>query len=456
MDVQLSAQYDLTVLRVDLDRRGRRLDDGTLGPAAVFEVWRGSDEPTVLARVRPPAAGSTDVSPEREGLADFRLPPEVLSAPLFTALDGQPLWLDLPATAEMLRMLPWERLLARLSVPVLRLPSLTLPPRDTSSPGLQVALVASSIGEEDRRDFERDLPRLIEAIASASDRPVSLHVFANQIHVEFLRGELSSRPDVQIYDPPSGRPTRDTSASRIRAAVEDPWLSWVHDRLVGVAIDHLHFYCHGDVVLDDGVLSFASTPRTTDDSYRCVGTPELLAALVGLGAWSVGFSGPRENLSPEGLRDLAYAVSDVRPGPVVLQETGADPEFRELNSALSLVWNRPPPPPPHSLATALWIDPALLYDPDPELSATAATDQVWNSVLSAATGAALSSEVTPTWVATTARVLEQAEAHLRASTTSGPGRGQDATMEALRFAVDLLEEHVRQAGRSGWEGRRSS
>jgi hypothetical protein len=204
------------------------------------------------------------------------------------------------------------------------------------------------------------------------------------------------------------------------------------------------------------VLSFASTARSTDDSYRCVGSPELLAALTELGAWSVGFSAPRETFSLEGLRDVAYAMTDARPGPVVLQETAGDPEFHELRSALSVIWNRPAPPAPRCLATALWIDPAYLRDAKFREPAAATTNHIWAGLFSSATGAALRADATPTWVATTARVLEQAEALWLVSATGNPRRGRQAAVEALRFAADLLEEHVREAGPSGREGQRQT
>jgi hypothetical protein len=457
MDVELSNQYDLAILRIDLDRRGRRLSDGTLGPAAIFEAWRGSEEPTVLARV-PPPSGPVRHRREHVDLLDFGPPTEIFTAPFFTALKGEPLWLDLPATAGAMRLLPWERFLEPLGVPVLRLPSLILPARPPATSRLQVALVASSIGEEDHSDFERGIPLMVEAIRSATPRPVSVHVFANEVHERFLRRVLGPDPDVVIHEPPSPeKRIRVTSGSRVPANVENPWLAWMYARLVGVAVDHVHFHCHGDFVLDNGAVSFAGAPDSTDDSYRCVGSPELLAVLTGLGAWSVGFSGPRGNFSPEGLRDVAYAVTDVRPGPVVLQESAADPDFGELGAALSVIWNRLPPPAPRCLATAIWIDPSLLQGTASTVSAAGTTDRVLTSLLSTETGAALTAERTPTWVAATARVLEQAGAHWLASEPVGPDRRRrQATVEALRFAADLLEEHVKEAGPSGKEGRRST
>lgn len=456
MDVELSSQLDLAVLRMDIDRRGRRRSDGTLGPAAVFEVWRGSDEPTVLARVLPPTSGHAQLRDEDVDVADFRPPAEIFTAPFFTTLRGDPLWLDLPPTAGALRLLPWERLLEPLGVPVLRLPPLTLPARPPATSRLQVALVASSIGEEDRPELERSVPLMVEAIRAATPRPTSVHVFANQAHLTTLRRVLGPDPDVQVHDPPGARGrTRGAAGSRIPSGVESPWLTWMCDRLVGVAVDHVHFYCHSDVVLGSGVVSFAGTPDSTDDSYRCVGTAELLAALIGLGAWSVGFSGPKENFSPEGLRDVAYAVTDARPGPVVLQETAGDPDCRELSAGLSVVWNRPPPRLPGSVATAIWMDPELVRGRTSTASTAGPGDRVLAELLSTATGAALRAEATPTWIAATARVLEQAEAHWRASAPSGPVRsGRQATVEALRFAADLLEAHVKEAGPSGREGRR--
>lgn len=452
MDVELSHLYDLTVLRVDLDLRGMRLPDGTRGPAAVFEAWRGSEKPTVLARVPPPSPRLSDPPSADGGAAEFEIPHAIFTTPLLATSRGVPVWLDLPPSAGPLRTLPWEALLAPLDAPLLRLPSLTLPPRELAGAGLQVALVASSIGTEDFLEFADNIPRLVEVFQAVTTRPVVVHVFANQVYRQALRQKLGDRSEVKIHDGPAhGELELATYPGRAPDGVESRWLTWVYERLAGLAVDHVHFYCHGDVVLEDGSLAFASTPETSQDEYSCVGSPELLVALTGLGAWSVGFSAPSANMSPEAIRDVAYAVADARPGVIVVHEIAGDEGLRELRSVLSVVLGGSREPSPRVLATSLWIDPSRVdASGAPASGATAEPDPIWAPLLSAATGAALRAAETPAWIATTARVLEQAQAHWLASGSGGgQGNWQHQGVQALRIAADLLEEHVKSAGQSG-------
>lgn len=486
MDVELLHQYDLTVLSVNVNHRGRKLRkddpgsaanrggqelrDGDLGPAAVYEVWRGSEEPVILARVPTPEETKPGGAAPSAGEADFAPPREVLTAPALARLasEGEPIWLDLPATAGPLRLMPWERLLAPLGVPVLRLPSLLLPSRPSEAM-LQVALCASSIPAEGDDDWVRHVVRLAKAIVDSTTRPLAVHVFTNCVHVAGLQESLGEVPQVTIHDPgpePTSRPSQTRRAEAL-STVENPWLLWMQERLVGVAVDHIHFLCHGDFVLDHGSVAFATTPWTTGDGYRCVGPPELLALLTGVGAWSVGLSGPAGNISAPGLLDVAYSINDAQPGPVVQHEIVADADFADLSNALSLCWNDRPSPAPRTASTAIWAHPASVSRLGSRQSSARSQRPekfAWEE-LPPATDAALASAATPTWVAATARVLEQAGAQwLAGSTTSGRGLAslsgsaepvdRPAAVEALQFAAELLDSHVRDAGESGQRGRR--
>lgn len=464
VEAELIHQYDLTVLSISVDRRSRRLADGSLGPAVVFRVCRGRAEPLVLARVPLSEAVPTDAEAAADaGVDEFVPPREVLTAPELTssASEGRPLWLDLPAIAGVLRLMAWERLLEPLGAPVLRLPSLILPPRPLQS-GLEVALCASSIGMEEDDGWVETLERLVGALRAATTRHVSVHVFPNAAHVPVLRQGMGKYLDVTIHDPDqvdvsgTGRQRRGEGPP----AVENPWLLWMQQRLCGVAVDHVHFFCHGAFVLDHGTVSFATTPSSTDDGYRCVGAPELLAFLTGLGAWSVGLSGPVGNLSPPGLRDLAYSISDARPGPIVQHETGGDPGCAELTDALSVSWNEGPSPAPRSTSTAVWAHPASVLpsasQPPVAVRDRSPEDPAGGPLLTEATVAALASSGTPTWVAATARVLEQAQAQWLAGSPGRPEQAnRPAAVEALRTAAGLLDRHVRGAGEAGQQGRRA-
>lgn len=457
----LRRENDLAVLRIRLDRRGGLLEDGRRGTAVVVELVVGTGEAVELGRVPPAGLGLPG-----EGLAGARddlpitLPGEVLGhSAIAEAMSGRSaLWLELPAPSGPLRPLAWESALAPLGVPVLRLPYFALRPVATDGP-CTIAICASSPAAKGRIDVSDAVERFVGVARERLGPLTRIHVFTD----ERWSSRIAELPGLRVHDP---RGAADYGLPRRSTAVEDtstlqnPWLMWMRDQLAGTAVDHVHFLCHGFLAAEGGAVALASSPLVDQDRIsRFVGSSETVALLSVLGAWSVGYTGPDGNYSELGLRALADAVAEVRPGPVLAHETAGDRDFAELGRALALAIGPDPTPSPRPGRAALWIHPQRLqqslYPTESAAAPGAALLDVTSStslLFGPATTAALAAPDTPSWVASSARVLEQAQGAWLSPTQTGPGDlardpGWSRQAEsALRLACDLLEAHVVQAG----------
>lgn len=453
----LRRENDLAVLQVRLNRRGRRLPGGILGPAVTFSVQVGAAESaTEIGMVPPDTLGIRDGRTVSDrALRAVALPAEIVRASaLLDALDGRSaLWLEFPAPSGPLRMLPWEALLTPVGVPLLRLPYFALRP-STAGEALNIAVCASSPLAKVSIDVPHAMTLVVEAAHAAAPGPVTVHVFTDQNYWGAIHDALAHHHDVVVHDPHQAQQyalPRRTHRVPSTAALQNPWMLWMRDTLSGTAVDHVHFYGHGYLGTDSGAVALASSPMVnTDESLsRFVGSAEVLALLSTLGSWSVAFSGPPDNYSAVGLREIAGAVAEARPGPVLAHETEVDPSLEQLATALRLAWAGGEPAP--LAGVALWVHPQLVsgqaYPGQRQQEPMLVDADSQSQLLSGATLAALGSSSTPTWVASTARIIEQAQAQWFCATQSDrPGaistRDAESATAALRLASDLLERHV--------------
>jgi hypothetical protein len=224
--------------------------------------------------------------------------------------------------------------------------------------------------------------------------------------------------------------------------------------LDGRAIDAAHFICHGYYAGEHGAIALASSPLAgAGATYsRFIGAGELSGFLTAVGAWAVGLTGPEHNYAPVGLRDVADNLAQTRPLHVVVHEIGEDPQLDEVAAAYGLMFALEPRPAPLLGASALWVHPKLVAEPRPPAPSELAGDQ-WldrdagTALFGSATKEALYGEVTPTWVASSARVIEQAQGDLLGPLGATRSRVLEAASpedvaEALRAAAGLLERHV--------------
>jgi hypothetical protein len=469
----LRRENDLAVLRVSLDRRGitsgvsldrrgitSRRDEGTTygESSAVAEIQFGTDAPMPAGRAPVSALGLGDRVGGYERPEMFRLPDELLQAVrAFLAADDRPLWLELPEPCGYLRLVPWETLLtATLDRPVLRLPYFSLLPqaaRDT----LEVAVCASSPRAKAAFDVTDALIRYVEIVGRTLDRKWRVHVFADVDQYHHLEQEWQDRAHIVVHNPNNAEsfelPERAPKIG-IGANIRNPWLLWILKELGGRAVDVVHFICHGYFADDRGAIALASSPLVnTDATYsRFVGAPELGGFLTAAGAWSIGLTGPDNNFAPLGLREVADSLAQTRPLHVLAHEAGEDPQFAEIEAAYRLMFTTLPRPAPLLRASALWVHPNLVAGArspaPPELTGDQWLDEQGSTaLLGPETKRVLHGELTPAWVAASARVIEQVQGDLLGPL--GTTRSQlleraspEDVEQALRSAANLLEQHV--------------
>jgi hypothetical protein len=457
----LRRENDLVVLRISLDRRG--VDEGRgktrrAESAMVVEVQVGADEPVRGGRVPVSAIGLHDPVQGNERPAQFRLPDEVLQGPLSDLVnDDRALWLELPAPCGHLRLVPWEALLTRaLGRPVLRLPYFSLLPQATRGT-LEMAVCVSSPRAKTGFDAAGMLIRYVDAVGRAVHQRRRVHVFADADQHDRLAQQWQGQREIVVHDPRTAErfelPER-TPEIGTGANIRNPWLLWMLDKLDGRAIDAVHFICHGYFAIDRGAIALASSPMVnTDATYsRFIGAAELGVFLTATGAWSIGLTGPEYNYAPLGLREVADSLAQTRPMHVLANEAGEDPQLDEIQAAYELMFATDPRPPPLLQASALWVHPKLVAEARQPMPEQLAGDQ-WldeeggTALLGSATKQALHGEVTPAWVAASARVIEQAQGDLlgplgttRSQMLETTSAGDVAA--ALQVAANLLERHV--------------
>ena len=325
----IRAGHGLPTLRIVLDR--------TAGPderpdeQAVLQAVIGGQDPQEIFRCATDELGLADrtgSAPE----AAFRLPagavPAIAGA--VAAMDASgvgpgALWLELAVPHGDLHLVPWERLLAPVvgDRPVLRVPYHTLRPR--TSTDVFVVVVAATLSRA-------ALPAAVDPAAvvgtyvrswvSNSRQTARVHVFVRDEAVATVRGLVADLPGVVVHDPAgtanlAGSGTGSTTSPADLAT--NPWLQWMSTALGGEAVDVAHVLTYGNLTDTGGRLMLSRSPVAGGDRDACllVGSTPLAGALAQLGAWAVVLSGLPGDPCPAGLRDLADAIAQLRPGASV-------------------------------------------------------------------------------------------------------------------------------------------
>ncbi len=149
---------------------------------------------------------------------------------------------------------------------------------------------------------------------------------------------------------------------------------------------------------------------------------------------------------------MADSLAQTRPMHVLAHEAGEDPQLDEIKAAYGLMFATDPRPPPLLRASALWVHPKLVAGARPRAPEQLAGDQ-WldegggTALLGSATKQALHGEVTPAWVAASARVIEQAQGDLLGPLGTTRSRvletaSHEDEAAVLRAASNLLERYV--------------
>lgn len=448
MAMIVRSEHDLPTLRVSLGRGERG--------AVELSVMRGRVEigsPTGCQTVE---LGPTTSMPQGAVPDEaFTVPDHVMSwlAGAFERMGPSPIpperavWLEFPSPRGYLHLLPWERLLAPLGRPVLRLPNHTVRPQAPSAI-IEVALLASSPLAKSGFDPAAQVDRLARLWRDRSGHDVHLHLFTDAAAYPRLRDLTADLgPRLHVYDPAQAerRRRRERSDPGDRSSVvSNPWLTWVTDALTGHALDVVHVVAHGYLSGDRGALALASSPEAnTDRSWaRFVGAAELSTFLTGIGAWSLVVSGPPDNSSGMGLRELGDAIALNSPGVTATHELTLDPEADQLGHLIEMVYagggaDLEPMP-----AVTCWVHPKFVEYPPEEQESLLLTSDGRSALVQGATQELLSADHTPSWVASGTRYLESLQTRWLPESPSEPV-DQDA-VKALESVSDLLEHHAQR------------
>ncbi len=457
MAMRIRSEHGLPTLRVVFDRSVSS-ESGRPHPAAVLESVVGSDEPKEICRISTADLGLPDRVDAAHSLTEsqFRMPRDARRAvaAAVAGLDAggarrDALWLEVPAPRGYLHLLPWERLLADAvsDRPVFRLPYYALKPQ-TARDSMKVA-ICSVLPQAALRQGPEPAA-LVEGFARSwarqAGRHVWVHVFVRGEHHGAVRRMLDDLPHVVVHDPeqasdlPGSGKQRDISPADLST---NPWLLWMAAALGGQALDVVHVLTHGELTGSTGRFLLARSPVPGEERDVCllVGATPLSGGLSQLGAWATVLSGMPGNPAPAGLRELADATAQLRPGMTVAHEIDGD-AGAELDTLIAQVFGKNPPSNRTLPSVTCWMHPQLVDYPAAEQGRLHLSSAGESNVIEVATTRVLTAEDTPAWVAAGSRCLEVQQAEWLGSDPDAPI--DYAAVTALQSVSSLLEAHVRQ------------
>jgi hypothetical protein len=456
MAMLVRSEHGLPTLRIRLARSKGRA--APLAEQAVWEAVVGAGEPREFFRCDTAELGLPDRVDSTRSVSEdrFRLPPDAAGsiARAVAEMDAggagrDAVWLELPAPRGYLHLAPWEKLLASAvpDRPMLRLPYHTLRPR-ASSAIVEVAVC----GVVPRAGLAGVDPSAIIAAHARSwilnaGLKTRVHVFTRDEAVAGVRRLVEALPDVVVHDPEQARDlpasglARDVSPTDLAT---NPWLLWMTAALGGQALDIVHVLTQGNLSGTGGRMLIARSPIAGDERDTCllVGPTPLSGGLSQLGAWALVLSGLPGDPCPAGLRDLADAIAQLRPGVAVAGgPTGSD--TTDLDAALRRLFGDGSPPGRPLPTLSCWIHPQFVEYAPEECDALLLTTKGHSTVIAPATQDALAAQDTPAWVAAGTRYLELQQADWLDESTVDTGT-DDAAVSALRSVSALLDAHVRK------------
>ncbi len=449
------------LIRSDLDLPTLRI---LLDPAsftyAVFQLVRGRDTPTEVARCHLRDLGLPATLEGVLPVADhqLRVPSRVLgrleaSAPKFGLSPMPPhnaLWLEFPSPRGCLYVMPWERLLESLGRNLFRLPNYLVRPH---APGqnLEVAICASAPAAKAWFSAPEIVRSLTDRYLMLTGHRVRLHLFTDALAYPDVAAMASPGGEVTAYDPAAAssyEPPRRGSSVGTASRLSSPWLLWMRDALLGRPLDFVHFVTHGYMPGDRGAIALATAPTVNTDQRlsRFISAAEVNTFMSQTGAWGLVLTGPPNNFSSSGLRELADAVAQVRPGIAMTHDAGVDVHSLEFGRCLQTVLAQGSLDRPLSSITC-WVHPAFVEFPAEDQQDLHVNHDGSSAFLGPATVDALSGQDTEAWVASASRAVEMQQVRWLPDT---PEESADpAAVTALRNVADLVERHVGRAYPSG-------
>jgi hypothetical protein len=452
MAMLLKREFNLVALKVTLQTRGEAAQ-----VLVELELTEQHEPHTVWSTTVPAEALGVEAETGKgrpdAGVDTFRMPPEIPAAVTGVLREAQyegPVWLHLVKPYGVLGVLPWERLLASVPHPLLRLPDALAERPVENTRLLDVALCASRPVSEQAFDIPRSLAHMAETIIrSVEGRRVRVHVFADLECLKELEQRLAASgllgQQVLVAHPDSIRavPAKPDGEEGGYDALTSPWLQWMQRALHRTPVDAVHFLCHGYLADRRGALAFAESPVRNQDPEWCrfVTGAELSRFMLRVGAWSIAFSSPHGNYSEFGLRALADEFAQVRPGPVLYHDHHDDRDLAQLGQVYRFLYSRTRVPAVPTPALAVCCQPAMAVTgegaeapPPPSLQAAAAS-------------AIEALDDVPSWIASAQRFVEQKQyevSRIKRATArlgtkpSGRVEGIERGVDEIKLALERL------------------
>ncbi len=329
-------ENNLTALRCRIEIRDRQ-------PVVVSQLYRGPETMGVPAFTPLQALGLPDVMRPREvdpyqlGIDGTPIKEQLLHAVDLTG-HGEPVWLQIGRGAHQLAALPWEALASKpIGRAMLRIPNFLVNPFQTGD-SRRIAICASgplAKGAEQVFEHIEILLAVFDAIfrnePHADEKPKpDVAIFTDLDAFWDMEGRIGQlrehfdRLEIAMPNPEEadryGRTERVRGPIRQTDRLANPWLQWIADHYAETGADLVHFICPGYFYDDNGALALAETPtRNTDRRWsRFVGAQELALFFDLLGCSGMGFTTTGADIWHIGTRMLAYELSWIRPGPILV------------------------------------------------------------------------------------------------------------------------------------------
>jgi hypothetical protein len=445
-----ASDFHLLTLRIMI---APRRDSGT---EVLFQVGGGHSDPRDVVRCSLSDLGLPTTLEGLEPVNDeFKIPDRVVSklgkaldrfqfSPDVCVPDGTEVWLEFPNPRGALYVMPWERLLRPLERQLLRVPYHAVRPPPAGG-ALRVAICATTPMAKTQFDVATVLEQIVRQYEDATVRTLLLHVFTDQGSHSLVANRLrTGGRHVIVHDPAGAEeyrpPPRSTQIS-MTAKLSNPWLLWMRDATEGQPLDVVHVVSHGYMSGDQGAIAMAVSPTRNSDAQlsRFIGAIELNTFLTQVGAWGLVLSGPEENYSEAGQREVADAIAQVRPGFAVMHDFSRDEQCLQLGTLLGSVLDSPRSFDPLDAMTC-WVHPNPIFHGRKYGDALYLDSHGSSAFIGPSTRKALADYETQSWVASAARTLEAQQSRLLPDTADEPV--DEAAVIALRNAADLVERNV--------------
>ncbi|NEK35619.1 hypothetical protein [Rhizobium leguminosarum] len=285
-------------------------------------------------------ARSAPITPGEIGVNELSLRGTPIENQLIVAARNlhwsSPLWLHIARGASKLAALPWERSLSSLiGRSLLRIPNFLVSPFEPGEEA-RIAICASWPLAKGGHEVASSIDRLLDALSRSaiSDDGWSRSTFHVDVFTDLETYSLFAEQfgqsykglNVHFHDPRNAETEWLSSSSDEMSRIEqtsrikNPWLRWMATTSRGVGVDVVHFICPGYFFGDSGAIALAEHPlrNFNRDWSRFVGVKELAKFYDQVGCSTMGFTAIGPVDWQAGLRILAYELSWLRSGPVLL------------------------------------------------------------------------------------------------------------------------------------------